>query len=272
MEQVNPQSAIRSPQSSAAPPLKIAFVGHVDHGKSTVIGRALFCSQQLLFSVTLAVLLAALTSGCSVKARKARYLARGEEYFKARDYERAKIEYMKLLLADPRDELPFRRLGFIWTEEGAPLRAVSFLMKARELAPNDLPNRVTLGRTLMSLGRTGEARKEVLAVLDQSPEDDEALVLLADTDQTKEDLDYTDQYLGKVSASDKLSAQLASANVAVQKGDFTSAGNSLQRAVTLDAKSALPHLALANLYIYQKKFAEAEQEFKSAVELAPVRS
>src|SRR5207253_3536534 len=61
-------------------------------------------------------------------------------------------------------------------------------------------------------------------------------------------------------------------NVAVQKGDFTSAGNSLQRAVTLDAKSALPHLALANLYIYEKKFAGAEQEFKSAVELAPVRS
>ena len=130
---------------------------------------------------------------------------------------------MKLLLADPRDELPFQRLGFIWTEEGAPLRAVSFLMKARELAPNDLPNRVTLARTLMSLSRTDEARKEVLAVLDQSPEDDEALVLLADTDQTKEDLDYTDQYLRKVSTSDKLSAQLASANVAVQKGDFTSA-------------------------------------------------
>src|SRR5205807_4958357 len=145
-------------------------------------------------------------------------------------------------------------------------------MKASELAPNDLPNRVTLARTLMSLSRTDEDRKEVLAVLDQSPEDDEALVLLADTDQTKEDLDYTDQYLRKVSTSDKLSAQLASANVAVQKGDFTSAGNSLQRAVTLDAKSALPHLALANLYIYQKKFAEAEQEFKSAVELAPVRS
>src|SRR5881392_1001418 len=30
-----------SPQSSAAPPLKIVFVGHVDHGKSTLIGRIL---------------------------------------------------------------------------------------------------------------------------------------------------------------------------------------------------------------------------------------
>src|SRR5256884_2902036 len=30
-----------SPQSSAASPLKIVFVGHVDHGKSTLIGRIL---------------------------------------------------------------------------------------------------------------------------------------------------------------------------------------------------------------------------------------
>src|SRR5205807_7140176 len=37
----NPQSAIRNPQSSAAPPVRVVFVGHVDHGKSTLIGRIL---------------------------------------------------------------------------------------------------------------------------------------------------------------------------------------------------------------------------------------
>ena len=272
MQQTDPQSVIRNPRSSAASPLKIVFTGHVDHRKSTIIGRGLFCCRPLLFSVTLAVSLVALMSGCSVEARKARYLASAEKYFNAGDYEKAKIEYMNLLLADPRNELPFQRLGFIWTEEGVPLRAVPFLMKARELAPNDLPNRVSLARILMALGRTGEARKEVLAVLDQSPEHDEAIVLLADSDQTKEDLDSTDQYLGKVSMSEKLSVQLALGNVAVQKGNFASAANSLHRAVALDTKSALPHLALANLYVYQKKFAEANQEFKTAAELAPVRS
>src|SRR6266446_5440864 len=41
MEQTKPQSAIRNPQSSAAPTLRIVFVGHVDHGKSTLIGRIL---------------------------------------------------------------------------------------------------------------------------------------------------------------------------------------------------------------------------------------
>jgi bifunctional enzyme CysN/CysC len=38
---INPQSAIRNRQSSDAGHLKVVFVGHVDHGKSTLIGRIL---------------------------------------------------------------------------------------------------------------------------------------------------------------------------------------------------------------------------------------
>src|SRR5256886_11830964 len=47
MEQTNPQSAIRNPQSSAAPTLRVVFVGHVDHGKSTLIGRILHDTDSL---------------------------------------------------------------------------------------------------------------------------------------------------------------------------------------------------------------------------------
>lgn len=228
--------------------------------------------SRILRRLVSVVIMSALLGGCSPEARKARSTARGEEYFKAGDYEKAKIEYMKLLLLDPRNDLPFRRLGFIWEQEGALLRAAPFLLKARELAPNDITNRLTLARTFISLSRTEEARKEVLAVLEQDPQQEEAVVLLADTDQTKEDLDYTDQYLRKLPTSDYLSVQLASANVAVQRADFKSAATSLERAAALDSKSPLPHLALAKLDLYQKKLSEAEQEFKTAVELAPIRS
>jgi bifunctional enzyme CysN/CysC len=41
MEQINPQSAIRNPHPSVAPKVRVVFVGHVDHGKSTLIGRIL---------------------------------------------------------------------------------------------------------------------------------------------------------------------------------------------------------------------------------------
>ena len=46
-QQENPKSAIRNPQFSAATPLKIVFVGHVDHGKSTLIGRILHDTDSL---------------------------------------------------------------------------------------------------------------------------------------------------------------------------------------------------------------------------------
>src|ERR1700758_1641705 len=43
----DPQSELRSPQSLAAPPLRVVFVGHVDHGKSTLIGRILHDTDSL---------------------------------------------------------------------------------------------------------------------------------------------------------------------------------------------------------------------------------
>jgi len=46
-QQENPQSTISNPQFSAATPLKIVFVGHVDHGKSTLIGRILHDTDSL---------------------------------------------------------------------------------------------------------------------------------------------------------------------------------------------------------------------------------
>ncbi len=87
--------------------------------------------SRILRRLVSVVIMSALLGGCSPEARKARSTARGEEYFKAGDYEKAKIEYMKLLLLDPRNDLPFRRLGFIWEQEGALLRAAPFLLKAR---------------------------------------------------------------------------------------------------------------------------------------------
>lgn len=47
MADSNRQSAIGNPQSSAASPLKVVFVGHVDHGKSTLIGRILHDTSSL---------------------------------------------------------------------------------------------------------------------------------------------------------------------------------------------------------------------------------
>src|ERR1700736_2199951 len=43
----NPQSAVCNPQSSVSTLLRVVFVGHVDHGKSTLIGRILHDTDSL---------------------------------------------------------------------------------------------------------------------------------------------------------------------------------------------------------------------------------
>ena len=47
MTKTSPRPAICDPQSSAALPLRVVFTGHVDHGKSTLIGRILHDTDSL---------------------------------------------------------------------------------------------------------------------------------------------------------------------------------------------------------------------------------
>lgn len=219
-----------------------------------------------------AFLLILALSSCSPEARQARHLERGDRYFKAGDYEKAKIEYMGVLRTDSRNALTFKRLGFMWFEEGAPFRAAPFLLKAQELAPDDLDNRLVLARALVSLGRVADGRKETIAILEQSPAHGEAIVLLADTDQTREDIKYTDEQVQKFPERDNIFFNLASANISVQKAEFAAAEIFLRRALALDPQSPLPHLAMANFCLIQKDFPGVDRELKAAAELSGARS
>ncbi len=219
-----------------------------------------------------ALLLLGLVSACSAEAKKSRFFQRAEDYFKSGEYNKAKIEYLNLLRLDPQNTIAYERLGTIWLEEGAPLRAGPFLLKAREFAPKDLKNRIQLARVFLSIGDAKNARKEVINVLGQSPHDEDAIVLLAETDRTKEEIAYTEQELQKFQGQNSASYFLALASLDFQKGDTTSAENNLRQAAQLNPKSPDPHLALATAYLLAKNSDAAGIELKQAAELAPVRS
>ena len=111
----------------------------------------------------------ALTPGCSKQARKERYLKKAEQYFATKDYNKAEVEYLNVLRLDRLNRNAIQRLGIIYFEEGSPLRAFSLLLKAKELAPDDLEARLNLGITIMAQGRTNEALSSFDAVLQKSP-------------------------------------------------------------------------------------------------------
>src|SRR5207302_1124333 len=118
--------------------------------------------------------------GCTGGPKKVRILERADRYFKAGEYDKAKVEYLSVIRLDNRDVTAFRQLGIIWLDEGAPFRAVPFLRRAVELAPQDVVARLKLGVAFQSVGASTEGRNQAIAVLEKDPANADAIVLVAD--------------------------------------------------------------------------------------------
>jgi tetratricopeptide (TPR) repeat protein len=149
----------------------------------------------------LAVLWAtAIAFGCSAEAKKSRLLQSAERYFGSGDYDKAKIEYLNVLRSDPQNAVAIQRLGTIWYEQGAPSRAAPFLLKTRELLPDDIESRTRLAQALMSVRHFEEARKEALAILEQSPAHDEAMLVLVEASRSPEERRQNNGYVASTRA------------------------------------------------------------------------
>src|SRR6185312_17100445 len=96
-------------------------------------------SKALLRIVTL-TLATTLIIGCSKEAKKTRLLAEADNYFKAGDYDKAKVSYLNVVQLDPQNAIAFQRIGEMWLDDWAPIRASAFLAKASELDPNNVQN------------------------------------------------------------------------------------------------------------------------------------
>jgi tetratricopeptide (TPR) repeat protein len=237
---------------------------------SRIVTMTIMLRSYLLYGTILLSL--SLLSGCSKEAKKNRLLSQGAKEFQSGAYDTAKITYMKVLRLDQGNATAYARLGQIWLEEGAPLRAGAFLKQAEELSPADLDNRLRLARVYLSLGETTQAKKRALAVLQQAPTKGEALVFLSEMARTPDDIRDTEQVIEKFHNKQTASYQLATANLALRKKNPAAAEKAVREAVALDPKSAEAHQAIAILNLYEKKPKEAAKELQIAAELAPLRS
>jgi tetratricopeptide (TPR) repeat protein len=228
--------------------------------------------SKTLFRIATLALAATLITACSKEAKKTRFLAEAENYFKAGDYDKAKLSYLNLLRSDPQNVTAFQQLGFIWLEQGDPFRAIPFLLKVRELAPQNIAARAKLALSLKSVGQSADAIKEAFSILEQDPANAEAIVVLADASQSKEEIAATEEQLHKFPQRDTVPFHLASASVALRKGDSEGASSEVQKALALDPKSRQAHLAMASIYGLRGDVGQTKLELKTAADLAPVRS
>src|SRR5437868_7103229 len=228
-------------------------------------------SIQILRLIALLVLVLVACS-CTSEIQKSRYLARAERYFKAGEYDQAKIEYLQVLRVDSGNAVAYARCGAMWADEGAPLRAAAFLLKVRELAPKDLDNRYKLAQVYLRVGQPNEAFKEATEILKQSPDNGPALALLAETALTVEQNQTAEQELQKFPHHDDPYVEVADAALSIRKGDLAKAEAALNHALSLDPKCAQAHFGLAQVSLTRKDNARAGLELKAAADLSPVRS
>jgi tetratricopeptide (TPR) repeat protein len=224
------------------------------------------------FSIVTLILAATLITGCSKETRKARFLAEADNYFKAGSYDKAKLSYLNVLRLDPANALALERIGAMWQEEGAPLRAGAFLVRASVLDPGNAQNRIRLARCYVAMGRFADAKNEAIKVLEQLPDNGDAIIVLTEAARSKEDIEAAGEQLQKFPKKNDVSFYLASANLFFSKGDPAAAGNAVRQALTVDPKSSTAHMAMGDLYLLQKDKKKAGEEFKKAADLAPIRS
>src|SRR5215467_15269367 len=110
-------------------------------------------------------------AGCSrsPEAQKAHYLERGDKYAAREQYREAILEYRNVLRLDSANGRATSQLGLLHNQLGEYAQAFRFLLKARELTPDDRNVRLKLGGIYLLAGKPDEAREEATAVLSKEP-------------------------------------------------------------------------------------------------------
>ena len=208
------------------------------------------------------ILAVTLITSCSKETKKARLLGEADNYFKAGNYDKAKLSYLNVLRMDAGNALAFERIGAMWQDDGAPLQAGAFLAKASELDPKNAQNRVRLARCYLAIGQLANAKKEALTVLEQAPDNSDAIRALAESARTSEDIEAAWEQLQKFPKKNDVSYQLALANLSLHKGDVASATEAVRQALAADPNSSAAHMAMGDLYLLQKDQKQAIEELQ----------
>ena len=223
----------------------------------------------------LALLAVALAcAGCTKAAKRSRYLARANKDFAAGQYEKAEIEYLKVLQIPPANPAAITRLGFIYHDQGRFPQALIVLKRAEKLDPENLELRLKLCLTEFSLRQFKDARDDANRILQKQPGQDEALLVLVQTAFTLKEVQATTDQIEKLRQQDKdrPGYHLALGTLLLRQGQTNNVEAEFNKALALDPKLPDTHMALGNLYWTQNDLPRAEQAFKTGAGISPARS
>jgi tetratricopeptide (TPR) repeat protein len=228
----------------------------------------------MLFLLAIA-LLAIAAAGCSKdEPTKDELLSRAGAALAAGQWDKAEMDYRKVLALAPEDQAALRQLGIIYFDQGQIVQAYPLLKKGAELQPDDPEIQLKLGQIYLAGRDYTQARDAAVQLLEKQPDNGPALLLLADASRTPDDIADARKRIQSLreKGQDHANYHLALASLDLRQNEQPRAESELKTAVNLDPKSIEAHAALAALYWSRNDLKEADQAFKTAAELAPPRS
>jgi tetratricopeptide (TPR) repeat protein len=227
-------------------------------------------------AILLVVIGLMMVAGCarSPEVQKVRHLERGEQYFGREQYREAIIEYRNVLRIEQTNVRALRQLGIAHYHLGELGQGFRYLLKSRELTPDDLDVRLKLGTIYLLSSRRDETRGEAAYVLERNPKNLDALLLLAGAAVRPDEVDAALQRLegAKGALQNRAKFHLAMGTLHFRRRDLASAERAFAEAVVREPNSVEGHIALADLYMVKRDPARAEGEFKAAAAMAPIGS
>src|ERR1035437_4352913 len=220
------------------------------------------------------LLLALLCTGCTKQAKKSYYLARANKDFAAGQYEKAEIEYLKVLQIRPANPVAMTRLGLIYHDQGRLPQAFNVLKRAEKSDPENPELRLKLCLTEFALHQFKEARDDANRILQKQPGQEDALLVLVQTTFTLKEVQATTDQIEKLRQHDKdrPGYHLALGTLLLRQGQTTNVEAEFNKALELDPKLPATQVALGNLYWMKNDLPRAEQAFKTGAELSLARA
>lgn len=229
--------------------------------------------RKIAMGVFLPILLCIASSltGCSKEGRKQRHLSQANAFFEKQQFEQARIEYLNVLRFEPRNALALKRVGKIYFDRGKLRESFPFLREAATVDPADLDIRTKVAGLYLAANERAAARDEAVKILDRSPTNEQAVLILSEASVEPAQIDDAIKRLKALQqgTADAASFHLALGGLASRRGDLVLAEAEFSRAQSLDPKSSVAQMALGNLALRRDDSKAADSAFQSAVELAP---
>lgn len=208
------------------------------------------------------------------EAKKARYLAHGRKFLEAKDYSRAILEFQNAAAAVPGDADAQYQLGKVYMTAGDMRSATLHFQRATELNPSHAGAQLMLARQMAQSGdkeQISDARERALNVLSASPDNTDAVQMLA----------FTEFELGKPGEAERelrqalsrfpksLTSSVSLANLLLARKDLAGAEAVLKTAASQAPDSAEAAVALAALYAMAGRLPAAEEQIGRALKIDP---